>query len=246
VFAGVDYERILRAAEEEADVIVWDGGKNDLPFFVPDLEIVLVDPHRAGDEVRYHPGESNLRRADVVIITKVATASPTRVDAVRERARQVNPEAMLVETDLRLSVDRPDLLEGARVLVIEDGPTTTHGGMSYGAGSIAARRFGARELVDPRPYAAGSLRAVFERYPHLDSILPAMGYGDEQIAELEATIAAVECDVVVIATPIDLAQVLSLRRPSVRVSYELAGRGSPSLEDALAPFVFGLRDVARG
>jgi predicted GTPase len=235
VFAGVDYARVLAAAEAEAEVIVWDGGNNDYPFFVPDLEVVLVDPHRAGDETRYHPGETNLRRAHVVLINKIDTALGRDVEAVRRSVRALNPRATVIETDLEITMDRPELLRDARALVIEDGPTTTHGGMSYGAGTIAARRAGARELVDPRPFARGSLRETFRSFPHLTHVLPAMGYGREQLAELRATIAAVDCDVVVIATPIDLGRVLELEQPSVRVRYRLVERGEPALERVLRP-----------
>jgi predicted GTPase len=237
VFAGVDYERILREAEKEADVILWDGGNNDLPFVRSDLQIVLVDPHRPGDESRYFPGETNLLSADVVILSKVGTADPKNVDAVRASARAANPTAMLVEADLALSVDAPERLKGARVLVIEDGPTTTHGGMAYGAGAVAARQGGARQLVDPRPSAVGSLADTLRHYSHLTEVLPAMGYGAEQVRELEASIAATDCDAVVIATPVDLRRMMKIDKPTVRVTYRTAERGSPTLDDALAPFI---------
>lgn len=235
VFAGVDYQRILLAAEAEADVIVWDGGNNDLPFYQSDLEIVLVDPHRPGDESRFWPGETNLRRADVIVLSKVGTADPAMVTQVRAAARAANPRATLVEADLAIEVDRPELLAGARALVIEDGPTTTHGGMPYGAGLVAARRHGATP-VDPRPYAVGTLADTFARHPHLEAVLPAMGYGEHQVRELEATIGACDADVVVIATPVDLRRLLSIRQPTVRVSYTFADRGAPTLAEQLDRF----------
>jgi predicted GTPase len=234
LFAGVDYQRILRAAETESDVIIWDGGNNDLPFFVPDLEIVLVDPHRAGDERTYFPGEVNLLRADILVLAKLDTADATQVAAVRESIRAANPTATVVDSVMPLRVDTPALLEGARVLVIEDGPTLTHGGMRYGAGTLAARRFGARELVDPRPYAIGSIGETFNRYPHVGPLLPAMGYGAAQIRELEATINATPCDVVLIATPVDLRRVVTIAHPSCRLTYEFATVGTPGLPELLA------------
>jgi predicted GTPase len=237
VYAGVDYERILRAAEAECDVVLWDGGNNDFSFVEPDLEIVLVDPHRAGDETRYYPGETNLLRGDVIVVTKTDSAEPEKVRAVRETVARNNPEATLVETEMRLVVDTPERLAGARVLVIEDGPTTTHGGMGYGAGAVASQRAGAKELLDPRPFAVGSLRGVFESHRHLSRVLPAMGYGDAQVRDLEATIAASDADVVVIATPVDLRRVMRIEKPTVRVTYELGDRGSPTLAEALAPFM---------
>lgn len=235
VYAGVDYERILRAAEQQADVVLWDGGNNDFPFYVSDCEIVLCDPHRPGDETRYYPGETNLRRADVLVLSKVGTAQPADVAAVREAARATNPAARLVEGDLAIEVDHPELLAGARALVIEDGPTTTHGGMAYGAGWVAARDGGAT-AVDPRPSAVGTLAETFAKYPHLDAVLPAMGYGDAQVKELGASIERCDCDVVVIATPVDLRRLLPIRQPTVRVTYAYADRGAPTLREALAPF----------
>jgi predicted GTPase len=237
VFAGVDYARILRAAEGEADVILWDGGNNDFSFIQPDLEIALIDPHRPGDETGFHPGETNLLRANVIVVTKVDSAERANVEAVCAAARANNPNATLVETEMTIQVDRPELLGNARVLVVEDGPTTTHGGMGYGAGAVAARRQGAKQLVDPRPFAIGSLRAVFEQYPHLDGVLPAMGYGAAQIRDLEATIAAAEADAVVIATPVDLRRLMTIDKPCVRVTYQLGDRGSPTLAEALAGFI---------
>ncbi len=233
VYAGVDYERILRQAEEEADVIVWDGGNNDLPFFRPALHIVLADPHRPGHELCYHPGEANLRAADVVVINKVDTASPEGVAQVREDIYAVNPQATVVEAASPIFVEHPAAIRGQRVLVIEDGPTLTHGGMAYGAGVVAARRFGAAELVDPRPYAVRSIAATLEKYPHIGPLLPAMGYGDEQIRDLEETINATPCDLVLVATPIDLRRLVNIRHPVDRVRYELQVIGRPTLEEIL-------------
>ena len=238
VFAGVDYEKILRAAEGEADIVLWDGGNNDLPFYAPDLEIVLVDPHRAGHETRYYPGESNLRRADVVVVSKVATAEPARVAELEASVREICPTARLIEGDLAIEVDHPELLRGARALIVEDGPTTTHGGMSTGAGWVAVRDHGGTP-VDPRPVAVGSIADTFARHPHLDAVLPAMGYGDAQIRDLERTIAAADADVVVVATPVDLRRLLTIRQPTVRVGYAYADRGTPTLDDVLDDFLAG-------
>ncbi len=237
VYAGVDYERILRQAEAEADVLVWDGGNNDLPFFVPDLEIVLVDPHRPGHERAYFPGEVNFLRADVLIISKVNTARPEDVDVVRRNIRTFNPNALVIEANLPIVVDAPEAIRDRRVLVVEDGPTLTHGEMSYGAGVLAARQFGARELVDPRPYAVGSIRETFAEYPHIGPLLPAMGYGAEQMRELEETINGTPCDVVLVATPVDLRRVLQIRHPTCRVAYELEEIGPPTLGDVLREFL---------
>lgn len=237
VFAGVDYERILRLAEEEADVILWDGGNNDFPFIASDLEIVLVDPHRAGHERRYFPGEVNLLRADIIVITKVDTASATQIDAVREGIRSSNPGARVFESTMPLTVDDPMLVRGKRVLVIEDGPTVTHGEMAYGAGVLAAKQYGAACLVDPRPAAVGSLRDTFRANPHLDCLLPAMGYGREQIHDLEQTINGVDCDLVLIATPVHLGRLVSMRHRSCRVRYEFedaSGKLQEALTDVLA------------
>jgi len=235
VFAGVDYEAILREAEKEGDVIVWEGGNNDLPFYRPDLHIVVADPHRAGHEVTYHPGEANLRMADVVVINKLDTAGPEAVDTVRRHVSEVNPLATVIEAASPLTVADGARLARRKVVVVEDGPTLTHGEMSYGAGVLAARRWGA-ELVDPRPYARGSIAETYRKYPHIGPLLPAMGYGAEQLRELEETLAAVPADLVVVATPIDLARVISLPRPSVRVRYELQEIGRPNLEDVLSDF----------
>lgn len=220
VFAGVDYARILRLAESEADVILWDGGNNDFAFFEPDLEIVLVDPHRAGHERRYFPGEVNLLRAHAIVITKVDTAEPHNIEAVRRTIRSSNQKACVVESTMPVSVEDASLINGKRVLVIEDGPTVTHGGMPYGAGVLAAKKYGAAAIVDPRSAAVGSLRGTFQANPHLERLLPAMGYGEEQIKELEQTVNQVECDLVLIATPVDLRRLINIRQQSCRVSYE--------------------------
>lgn len=237
VYAGVDYEGILRQAEREADVILWDGGNNDTPFYVSDLEIVVADPHRPGHELSYYPGEVNLRRAQVVVINKVDTAAAENIAAVRRNIQQANPKAQIIETACRVSVENPELIRGKRVLVVEDGPTLTHGEMQYGAGVVAARQSGAAELVDPRPYAVGSIRGTFERYSHLTTLLPAMGYGAAQRHELEETINRTPCDVVVIATPIDLGQILKIKHPSVRVGYEIEERSQPGVTELIAGFV---------
>ncbi|RME74034.1 MAG: GTPase, partial [Chloroflexi bacterium] len=233
VYAGVDYEQILREAEKEADVIVWDGGNNDLPFFKPDLYIVVADPHRPGHELRYHPGEANLRAADVVVINKVDTASVEGVNTVREHISQVNPAAVVIEAASPVFVEAPEAIRGKRVLVVEDGPTLTHGEMAYGAGVVAARRFGAAEIVDPRPYAVGSIADTYAKYPTTGNVLPAMGYGKKQMEELEATIARTPADLVIIATPIDLRRVVKIDKPSQRVRYELQEIGQPSLVEVL-------------
>ena len=233
VYAGVDYERILREAEKEADVILWDGGNNDLPFYKPDLHIVVADPHRPGHEVTYHPGEANLRMADIVVINKVDTAGMAGVSTVREHIAQANPSAIVIEAASPIFVETPDAIRGKKVLVIEDGPTLTHGEMAYGAGIVAARRFGAAELIDPRPYAVGSIAATFQKYPNTGTLLPAMGYGDKQVHELEETINKTPCDLVLIATPIDLRKVVNIKHPSQRVRYELQEIGQPTLKDVL-------------
>jgi predicted GTPase len=236
VYSGVDYERILRSAEEECDILVWDGGNNDMPFYFPNLLIVVVDSLRPGHELTYHPGESNLRAAHVVIINKVDTASGNDVDLVRDNVMSVNPGAVIIEAASPIYIDDDKALLGRRVLVIEDGPTLTHGGMRFGAGVIAAKRFGASETVDPRPYLAEGLKWVFEKYPHIGALLPAMGYGASQLSDLESTINATSCDVVVIATPIDLSRLIRIDRPTVRVRYELQEIGYPTLKDALEGF----------
>ncbi len=234
VFAGVDYERILRAAEAEADVVLWDGGNNDTPFFRPNLNIVVADPHRPGHEQRYYPGEINVRMADIVILNKVDTAEPANVEQVERSVRALNPRAIVLRADSPVTVKDPGAVKGKRVLVIEDGPTLTHGEMRYGAGLVAAQRLGAAEIVDPRPYARGSIKATFEKYPHVTQVLPAMGYGDKQIAELKETIDAVPCDLVLVATPIDLGHVLAIGKPSTRVIYELEEHDRTVLPAAIA------------
>src|SRR5512135_298387 len=233
VYAGVDYEKILRAAEKEVDIILWDGGNNDFPFFVPDYQIVVADPHRAGHELKYYPGETNARLADVFIINKVDTADPDNVITVRENLRKLNPRAIQIEAASPLFVDDPTAIRGKRVLVIEDGPTLTHGEMAYGAGYVAARRFGAKEIVDPRPFAVKSIAATYAKYPKTGPILPAMGYGDAQTKDLETTINRSDVDLVIIGTPIDLTRVIKINKPFQRVRYELQEIGQPTLEDLL-------------
>jgi predicted GTPase len=237
VYAGVDYCRILREAEKEADIIVWDGGNNDLPFYAPDLHIVVVDPHRAGHELTYHPGEANVRMADVVIINKVDTADLDQIARARENVRSVNPDAVIIEAASPIYVDHPEVIAGKRVLVIEDGPTLTHGEMAYGAGVVAARRFGAGEIIDPRPYAVGSIVETFRKYPRTGAVLPAMGYGQQQICELEQTIRATPADLVIIGTPIDLRRIVDIAQPTERVRYELQEIGKPDLPQVLAPLL---------
>ncbi len=233
VYAGVDYERILRQAEQEVDIVLWDGGNNDFPFYVPDLQIVVADPHRPGHEISYHPGEVNSRVADIVVINKVDTADAQDILTVRENLRSVNPKAVIIEGASPLFVDDPAAIQGKRVLVIEDGPTLTHGEMAYGAGWVAARRFGAAEIVDPRPYAVGSIKATYEKYPKTGSILPAMGYGEAQTRDLEKTINAMDVDLVIIGTPIDLTRIIKINKPSQRVRYELQEIGQPTLAEIL-------------
>jgi predicted GTPase len=229
VYAGVDYEKILRQAEQEVDVVVWDGGNNDIPFYKPDLHIVVADPHRPGHELRYFPGETNVRMADIVIINKCGTADPKNVDLVEANIRKLNPDAKIIRATSPVSVDDPEIVKGKRVLVVEDGPTLTHGEMKFGAGHVAAKRFGAAELVDPRPTAVGTIKATFEKYNHISEILPAMGYGDAQMKELEESINATDCDLVMIGTPIDLGRLLKLNKPSVRVRYDLDEEASVKL-----------------
>jgi predicted GTPase len=229
----VDYEAILRQAEQEVDIILWDGGNNDFPFYVPDLQIVVLDPHRPGHEMAYHPGETNTRLADVFVINKVDTANPDAIIAVRSAAYAVNPKAIFIEGASPLFVDNPDAIRGKRVLVVEDGPTLTHGEMQYGAGWVAARRFGAAEIVDPRPFAVGTIAATYQKYSKTGPILPAMGYGDEQVHDLEKTINGSDVDLVVSATPIDLTRIIRINKPIQRVRYELQEIGVPTLEDIL-------------
>lgn len=233
IYAGVDYEAILRQAEAEADIIIWDGGNNDVPFYKSDFHIVVVDPHRPGHELRYHPGETNLRLADAVVVNKIDTADMNNVLAVQESVRKTNPEAVMVMAASPLFVDDPGAIRGRRVLVIEDGPTLTHGEMAYGAGVVAAQQFGAAEIVDPRPYAVRSIADTYEKYPTTGPVLPAMGYGAAQMADLEETINATPADLVLIATPIDLGKLISIKQPSQRVRYELQEIGRPTLVDLL-------------
>lgn len=233
VYAGVDYEKILRQAETEADIILWDGGNNDFSFYQPDLLIVVADPHRPGHELTFYPGETNLRMADVVVINKVDTASVENVNIVRTNIRAVNPTATIIEAASPIFVDDPGAIRGKRVLVVEDGPTLTHGGMTYGAGIVAAQKFGAREIVDPRPYAVGTIKETFAKYPGTGALLPAMGYSGEQVKELEATINAAPVDLVLIATPIDLRRIIEIKHATDRVRYELQEIGQPTLTDVL-------------
>ena len=233
VYAGVDYEMILREAEKEADVILWDGGNNDMSFIKADLYITVVDPHRPGDEISYYPGEVNVLMSDVVIINKIDTAYPDDIEEVRQNIRDINPDAIIIDAASPLSVDDPDAIMGKAVLVVEDGPTVTHGGMGFGAGYVAATKFGAGEIVDPHPYAVGSIIDTFEKYDHLDDILPAMGYGDDQIKDLEDTINATPCDVVVTGTPIDISRVVKVNKPIFRVRYDLQVIGKPDLRSVI-------------
>jgi len=236
VYAGVDYEAILREAENEADVILWDGGNNDFPFYKSDLEIVVADPHRAGHELLYYPGETNFRRADVIIINKMDTAPKEGVDKVLENIRKFNPSAVVIRANSPTIVENGERIRGKRVLVIEDGPTLTHGGMTFGAGIVAAQKYGAAKIIDPRPAAVGSIKKTFEKYNHLDKVLPAMGYGEIQTRELAETIAKIDCDLIVSATPIDLNRLIKTRQPMLPVGYELEEIGSPNLEDVLNKF----------
>ena len=233
IYAGVDYEKIVRQAEKEADIILWDGGNNDFPFYVPDLQIVVADPHRTGHESTYYPGETNVRMADVFVINKVDTADAENVIKLRESLRKLNPNAVQIEAASPLFVDDPAAIQGKRVLVVEDGPTLTHGEMAYGAGYIAARRFGAKEIVDPRPFAVKSIAATYVKYPKTGPILPAMGYGDAQTKDLEETINKSDVDLVIIGTPIDLSRVMKITKPTQRVRYELQEIGQPTLQDVL-------------
>lgn len=233
VYAGVDYEAILREAEKEVDIILWDGGNNDFSFYVPDLLIVVADPHRAGHELYYHPGETNVRMADVFVINKVDTANPDDVITVRENIHTLNPNAIVIEGASPIFVDDPEAIRGKRVLVVEDGPTLTHGGMAYGAGFVAARRFGAAEIVDPRPYSVGSIIDTYRKYPDTGKILPAMGYGDAMVHDLEKTIENADVDLVIIGTPIDLNRIMTINKPTQRIRYELQEIGTPTLKDIL-------------
>jgi predicted GTPase len=233
LYAGVDYQEILTRAEKEADIIIWDGGNNDLPFYQPDLHIMVTDPHRAGHEMTYYPGEANLRMADVVVINKIDTAYPDKVNLLRENIYKLAPNAIVVDAASPLTVDHSELIRGKRVLVVEDGPTLTHGEMKYGAGVIAAQKFGAKEIIDPRPYAVGTIKDTYTKYPEIGTLLPAMGYGKKQIQELENTMNAVDCDMVIIGTPIDLSRIIKIDKKSVRVKYDLQEIGRPNLEEIL-------------
>jgi len=233
VYAGVDYEKILRQAEKEADIVLWDGGNNDMPFYKPDMHITVVDPHRPGHEYSYYPGQNNLLMADVIVINKIDSASPDNVDKVRESIWKYNANATVIDATSPIEVDKPELIKGKRVLVVEDGPTLTHGEMKYGAGALAARKFGAAEMVDPRPYTVQSITATYNKYPSIGTLLPAMGYGDKQVKDLETTINRTVCDLVIIATPIDLKRIIKIDKPSVRVSYSLQEVGLPNLETVL-------------
>jgi predicted GTPase len=240
IYAGVDYEAILRAAENDpagCDVVLWDGGNNDFPFYNPDLMITVTDPHRAGHELTYYPGEVTLRLADVVVINKMDSAGPQDIQTVRESIEKVAPKAVVVDGASPIRVDNPAVIKGKRVLVVEDGPTLTHGEMKIGAGVVAAHKFGAAELVDPRPYTVGKLTETFEKYPNIGTLLPAMGYGAEQLKDLETTINNTDCDAVVIGTPIDLNRIINIKRPSTRVWYDLQEIGSPNLEEVIDEFV---------
>lgn len=244
IYSGVDYEAILREAEKEGDIVLWDGGNNDTPFYKSDLEVVVVDPHRPGHELTYYPGNVNLLRADLIIINKVDTADPKNLDIVRANIRKYNPRAKVMETACRVTVTDPEMVKGKRVLVVEDGPTLTHGEMPYGAGVVAARHYGASELIDPRPFAQGSIRGTFEKFTHLSDLLPAMGYSDTQRHELEETINKVPCDLVLIATPIDLARVIKIKKPTLRVSYEVEEQSKPGMREILAEFTAKHRAMA--
>ena len=233
VYAGVDYGKILARAQEEADIIVWDGGNNDTPFYKPDVHIVLFDPHRSGHELLYYPGETNMRMAKIAIINKVDSAEPSQVEQVRSNIERYNPQAHIILASSPVIVNEPERVSGMRVLVVEDGPTLTHGGMTFGAGFIAAQTFKALEIVDPRPYAAGSISDTYRAYPHIGPVLPAMGYSAEQIKDLEETINASDCDLVLFATPIQLTRIVSINKPAIRVRYEYEDKGSPALQDVL-------------
>ena len=240
IYAGVDYEAIIRAAEKDpngCDVILWDGGNNDFSFYKPDLTITVADPHRAGNELSYYPGEVNLRMADVVVINKIDTATPEGVQTVRENIQKVNPRAIVIDGASPIKVDNPDIINGKRVLVVEDGPTLTHGEMKIGAGTVAAQKYGAAECIDPRPYTVGKLSETFNIYPNIGKLLPAMGYGEQQVKDLEATIENADCDSVIIGTPIDLNRIIKINKPNTRVYYDLQEIGRPNLQDILKDFL---------
>ena len=237
IYSGVDYEAILRQAEQEADVILWDGGNNDFSFYVPDLLITVADPLRTGHELTYYPGEASLRMADAIVINKIDSAGPEDIQTLRKNIEKLNPKALVIDAASPIRVDKPELIRGKRVLCVEDGPTLTHGMMRLGAGVVAARKYQAAQIVDPRPYVVGKLAETFKIYPNIGPLLPAMGYGEEQIADLEKTINAADCDSVVVATPIDLSRVVKINKPAVRVEYELQEIGKPDLEELLADFI---------
>lgn len=239
VYAGIDYEMIIREAEKEADIILWDGGNNDMAFYKPDLYITVVDPHRPGHELSYYPGQNNLLLADVIVINKIDSADPEGIAEVRANILAYNPKAVVIDAASPLDVENFETIRGKKVLVVEDGPTLTHGEMPYGAGVVAAEKFGAAELVDPRPYTVSSITATFEKYPNIGVLLPAMGYGDKQIKDLETTINSTKCDLVVIATPIDLSKIIKINKPTVRVRYSLQEIGSPNLNSVLGDFLGG-------
>lgn len=240
IYAGVDYEAILRQAEKDADIVIWDGGNNDLPFYAPDLHIVVADPLRVGDELSYYPSEANLRMADVVIINKIDSATPAAVKQLRDNIRSVNTKAKVVDAASPIVLEQNSMVAGKRVLVIEDGPTLTHGEMKIGAGTVAAEKFGAAEIIDPRPYATGEIKRTYETYPKIGTLLPAMGYSDKQIRDLETTINKVPCDIVIIGTPIDLKRIVKIKKPALRVTYELEEIGEPNLGTLLREFTRGL------
>ncbi len=237
VYAGIDYEMIVREAEKEADVILWDGGNNDMSFYKPDLMITVVDPHRPGHEITYYPGQNNLLLADVIVMNKIDSADAEDISEVRQNIAAYNPDAIVVDAASPLVVDGGEKIRGKKVLVVEDGPTLTHGEMTYGAGVVAAEKYGAAELVDPRPYTVKSISDTFKKYPGIGLLLPAMGYGDKQVKDLESTINKTKCDLVVIATPIDLSRIIKIKKPTVRVSYNLQEIGKPDLHDILSDFV---------
>jgi predicted GTPase len=237
VYAGVDYEQIIRQAEKEADVILWDGGNNDMPFYQPDLMITIVDPHRPGHEVTYYPGQANLLMADVVVINKIDSADGDGIARVRNNIAKYNPQAVVIEAASPIEVDDGESIRGKKVLVVEDGPTLTHGEMAYGAGVVAARKYGAAELVDPRPFTVKSITETFRKYPGIGTLLPAMGYGKQQMKDLETTINRTKCDLVIIATPIDLNRIIKIKKPTVRVFYNLQEIGTPNLTTVLTDFV---------
>jgi predicted GTPase len=241
IYSGVDYGAILEQAQAEADVVLWDGGNNDMSFYKPDLSIVIADPLRVGNELTYYPAEANLRMADVVIINKIDTAAGSAVDTLRTHIRSVNKHAIMVDAASPISVDHPERITGKRALVIEDGPTLTHGEMKFGAGIVAAQKYGASELVDPRPYTVGTITETFQKYPGIGVLLPAMGYGDQQVKDLQATINKVPCDVVIIGTPIDLNRIVKIKKPTVRVKYELQEIGQPDLKTVLDGFMERVR-----